>query len=201
MAASLHFLFTVWTKFFFLFTPFFALSMFLSLTRGYSRAERRRLAFQVAGSVAVLCLFLFFFGRMVFALFGITLDAFRVGAGVLLFLSAVTLVRGGIADPGDDNQTDIAVVPLGMPIIVGPATIGTLLVLGADIGNAAERLLGCAALLLAVGSVGCVLLLGTTIERRLGKRGISILSKVTGVVLAALAAEMVMTGIQHRFGL
>jgi multiple antibiotic resistance protein len=201
MAESVHFLFTIWTKFFFLFTPFFALSMFLSLTRGHSRAERRRVALHVTGAVGLLCVFLFFFGRMVFSLFGITLDAFRVGAGILLFLSAVGLVQGGGTDAGADAETDISVVPLAMPIIVGPATIGTLLVLGADIGGATERILGCVALLLAVCSVGCVLLLGAAIERRLGRRGIAILSKVTGVVLAALAAEMIMTGIQHRFGL
>lgn len=197
MNSGLSFFVSVWIKFFFLFTPFFALSMFLSMTKGYEDAARRRLALQISGAVGILCFALFFFGNAVFTVFGITLDAFRVGAGVLLFLSAVGLAQGKATASSSNEDEDIAVVPLAMPIIVGPATIGTLLVLGAEIANAKERVIGCLALVLAVVSVGAILLLGASIERALGKRGINILSKITGLVLAALAAQMILTGVQH----
>ena len=131
---------------------------------------------------------------LVFKLFGITLDAFRVGAGALLFLSAVTLVRTGEASGAPRPDEDIAVVPLAMPVVVGPATVGTLLVLGADMPTAAQKTLGCIALVLAVGSLGTILFLGSAIERAVGRRGLEILSKVTGLVLAALAAQLVLTG-------
>jgi multiple antibiotic resistance protein len=195
--SSLGFLFSVWMKFFFLFTPFFALSIFLSFTKAYTEVQRHRLAIQVSCAVAVLCLALFFFGNLVFTLLGITLDAFRVGAGALLFLSAVKLL--GAAEPllAPDQQDDIAVVPLAMPVVVGPATVGTLLVLGAEMPSAGQRTLGCIALVLAVVSLGLILLLGSTIERALGRRGLAILSKLTGLVLAALAAQMVLTGVHH----
>lgn len=190
------FFISVWLKFFFLFTPFFALSMFLSLTRGDSENRRRKLALQTGGAVGILCLALFFFGRALFAVFGITVDAFRVGAGALLFLSAVSLVRSAPDAVPDRTKEDIAVVPLAMPIIVGPATIGTLLVLGAEISDPARRGIGCVALLLAVGCVVLILLAAAVIERALGKRGLSILSKITGLVLAALAAQMILTGVR-----
>jgi multiple antibiotic resistance protein len=188
----------VWMKIFFLFTPFFALSMFLSLTTGYSAARRRRLVLQVALALAAVCLVLFFFGNLLFAVFGITVDCFRVGAGGLLFLSAVSMVQRTPQQQlaqGDDE--DIAVVPLAVPVIAGPATIGTLLVMGADVTSTAERIAGCAALLLAIGAVAGVLLFGSYIEKLLGKRGINILSKLTGLVVAALAAQMILQGVRN----
>jgi multiple antibiotic resistance protein len=195
MHEQLQFFVAVWLKFFFIFTPFFALSMFLSMTGDYTEKRRRRLALMISVAVAALCLGLLFLGNQIFALFGITLNAFRVGVGALLFLSAVSLVQGKKA-PADANQeADIAVVPLAMPVIVGPATTGTLLVMGAGLNGVAERAVGSLALLAAVLCLGVMLLLGTAIERAVGQRGLNILSKLTGIVLAALAAQMVMDGV------
>jgi len=188
----------VWIKLFFLFAPFFALSVFLSMTGSWTEARRRWLALQVVCAVGVICLALFFFGRSVFALFGITLDAFRTGAGGLLFLAAAGMVSGKPTWETGSGE-DIAVVPLALPMIVGPATIGALLVLGAEISDVQQRVLGCLALLLAVACVGILLLLGSFIERGLGRRGITILSKVTGVIVAAIAAQMILSGVQHFF--
>ena len=74
---------SLWIKLFFVLTPFFALTMFLSLTEEYEEPRRRKLAVTATVAVAVICLVLFFAGRQIFSLFGITLDAFRIGAGVL----------------------------------------------------------------------------------------------------------------------
>lgn len=192
------FLLNTWIKFFFLFTPFFALSLFLSMTEAYSEGKRRRCALAVSSSTATVCLVLLFAGNQLFSVFGITLDAFRIGAGVLLFLSAINLVQERMPSPPVD--TDIAVVPLTIPVIVGPATTGTLLVMGADLDKLAARFLGSAALMLAVATLGLTLLCGSLIQRTLGHRGLTILSKITGLILAALAAQMVMTGVSGFLG-
>ena len=201
MTETVMFFVSIWLKMFVLLTPFFALSMFLDLTRHLAPERRRRVALQTAGAAVVLCLVLFFFGRTVFALYGITLDAFRVGAGVLLLVSSVVSVRdrqeGADGAPGED----VAVVPLAMPVIVGPATTGALLVMGAEIPDLFHKLVACGAVLLAVLAVGAVMYLSDVIEDRLGARGVRIIRKITGVFLAALAAEMILTGIGHRFGL
>lgn len=190
-----------WLKLFFLLTPFFALSVFLDMTRGQSPARRRMLALQTTGAGALICLVLFFFGRQVFMMFGITLDAFRVGAGILLLVSAAASMLGRSARHEASVDEDLAVVPLAMPIIVGPATTGTLLVMGAEITDVGLKLIACGAVLLAVLAVGAVLLMGGGIERRLGARGVRILGKVTGIFLAAMAAEMILTGLAHRLNM
>ena len=195
MRDSLQFFVAVWLKFFFLFTPFFALSMFLSMTGDYTEARRRRLALMICAAVAALCIGLLFLGNQLFSVFGITLNAFRIGVGTLLFLSAISLVQGRKTSSDANEEADIAVVPLAMPVIVGPATTGTLLVMGAGLNGVTEKVVGSLALLAAVVCLGVMLLLATAIERGIGHRGLNILSKLTGIILAALAAQMIMDGV------
>jgi multiple antibiotic resistance protein len=197
MSEPMNLLLSLWIKFFFVFTPFTALTMFLGLTKDYDERRRRRVAVRTSLSVAAFCLALFFFGQGIFDVLGITLDAFRVGAGALLFLSAIRLLTVKPPDAAPAPQEDVAVVPLAMPVIVGPATVGTLLVLGAELPDAGSKSLGCAALAAAVVCVGALLLLGSFIERVLGAKGINVLSKVSGLVLSALAAQMILTGVRN----
>lgn len=187
---------SLWIKLFFVLTPFFALTMFLTLTEGYDELRRRRLAVAVSAAVAIICLILFFAGKQMFLVLGITLDSFRIGAGVLLLLSGIGLVHGRSGYASTPSGGDVAVVPLAIPIIVGPATTGTLLVMGAELGSLSAKAVGCVALTLAVACVAAVLIAGSVLQRVLGVRGISILSRLTGLILAALAAQMIMTGIQ-----
>lgn len=201
MASHLGLFITIWFKFAFLFTPFLALTMLLNMTSDHSEAERRKVAVRVTIAVALLCVGVFFFGNVVFKLFGITLDSFRVGAGVLLFLSAIELVLATHGSPKSNHgqDEDIAVVPLAMPIVIGPAIIGTLLVLGADLTDTASKAVGILALMFASVTLGCILWLGTFLERVMGKKTLKTISKMSGLILAALAAQMVMTGIRNFF--
>jgi len=150
-------------------------------------------------AVLVVSFTLYLFGQTIFDVFGITLNAFRVGAGCLLFLSAVDLVRGQAKRPEGVSE-DFAVVPLAVPITVGPATVGTLLVMGAGFEDLAQRLEGAAALGTAVAATGLLLWLAGWVERLLGKQGLAILSRLTGLVLAAISAQIVFTGVKGFLG-
>ena len=191
---------SIWVKFYFLATPFFALSMFLTLTKGIEDAERHKLAGQITIAITVIALGMFFFGSLVFKLFGITLDAFRVGGGILLFISAVQLTQSKTSEPSSYKDEDITVVPMAMPVVIGPATIAALMVFGADLPSITEKIIGCCALICSILSVGLTLLLGSSIKRGLGKKGLNVLSKTTGLILAALAAQMVLVGVKNAMG-
>lgn len=180
-------------KFFFLFTPFFALSMFLAMTAEKDEAERRVLAHRVASATIVIAGLLLFFGQVIFDLFGITVDAFRIGAGILLLLTAISLMNPKVVVTKEGE--DISVVPLAMPVIVGPASCGAILVTSAELHTIGAKLMGFAALAVALIFIWVILLLGTWFERQLGKRGISILMRLTALILAALSAQMIMTGV------
>lgn len=188
-------------KYIFLLTPFFVLSMYLSYTQGWTSGQRYKLAVKITVAAFVACMILFFFGGAIFAAFGITLDAFRIGGGALLFLSAVGLVNGSAAEckvgEGESENSDIAVVPLAIPVTVGPGTTGALLVMGAETTTVSRIVVGCLSLITALVVLMLILLLGTQIQRFVGKRGIVILSKVTGLFLAAMASQMIFTGIRN----
>lgn len=193
-------------RFLFLMTPFFVLSMFLASTQGWSVPQKRRLSLRVGISVFLTTLILFFFGHWLFSVFDITIDAFRIGGGGLLFLSAVGLVNGRVEDKkpaalddSDERISNISVVPLAIPVTVGPGTTAALLVSGADAGTWSLRIYGAVSLLLAVVLLTAILFAGTKIEEKVGKNGIVILSKVTGLILAAMAAQMIFTGARNFF--
>lgn len=187
----------VYLKLFMILTPFFVMSAFLSLTRGCSGAERQRIALKVTLAVVVSSFVLYLFGKHIFALFGITLDAFRIGAGAVLFLSAIAMIQGRAAVSPDDAEGDVAVVPLAIPITVGPGTIGALLVMGAGLESLTEKLVASLALLAAVLTVGGMLFMAGRFERLLGQRGLVILTKLTGLFVSAIAAQIFFTGLKN----
>lgn len=187
----------VYLKLFMILTPFFVMSAFLSLTRGCSAGERQRIALKVTLAVVVSTFVLYLFGKHIFALFGITLDAFRIGAGAVLFLSAIAMIQGRTTVSPGDAEGDVAVVPLAIPITVGPGTIGALLVMGAGLESFTERLVASLALLAAVLTVGGMLFMAGRFERLLGERGLVILTKLTGLFVSAIAAQIFFTGLKN----
>ncbi|ARU48672.1 hypothetical protein Sdiek1_1509 [Sulfurospirillum diekertiae] len=169
------------------------------MTKGIDESDKKRLAVKVTLAISITCLIILFFGKYIFELFGITLDAFRIGAGALLFLTAVDLVQKDInAEP--TCKADIlkhAVVPLAIPVTVGPGTVGALMVMGADMDGFEDLILGSSALLVAIFSIGLLLYLSGHIERLIGRTGLVVFSKVTGLVLSALSAQLIFTGIKN----
>ena len=187
-------------KVFFLMTPFFALSMFLSYTADYDKKRKRKTAVKTTLAVVVIALLIYWFGEYLFKVLGITIDAFRIGAGVVLMLTAIALVNGPTGSGAKkvaENAEDITVVPLAIPTIVGPGTIGALLVMGAEGGEVMLWLAISLGIVSAIMLLGAVLLLAEQLERVLKRNGIQILSKITGLMLAALSAQIIFTGIAN----
>jgi len=190
-------------KMFFMMTPFFVLSVFLTVTHDATSVERKALALKVTLSVIIMSLVLLFFGQHIFRIFGITLDAFRIGAGALLFLSAVDLIKGNkdSGKVGDKDISQLAVVPLAIPVTIGPGTIGILLVMGATFDNTSSMIMGSLALVCAVIVVGLMLYSSSVFEKIIGKQGLLVISKITGLFLAALSAQIIFTGIKNFLSL
>ena len=169
------------------------------MTQDIDESDKRRLAIKVTVAIAISCLIILFFGKYIFELFGITLDAFRIGAGALLFLTAVDLVQKDVTvEP--TCKADIlkhAVVPLAIPVTVGPGTVGALMVMGADMQSINDLMIGSTALLIAIANIGLLLYLSGDIEKLIGRTGLIVLSKITGLVLAALSAQLIFIGIKN----
>lgn len=193
----MHLFINYYLKLFFILTPFFVLSAFVSYTADFSEKVTQQIAVKVTLAVIISSFIIFLFGQYIFELFGITLDAFRIGAGALLFLSAVSMVKGKEDDGNTNHDTDIAVVPLALPITVGPGVIGVLLVMGTEVSSWGEKAVISLSLLCAALSVGILLYFARIVENIVGAQGVTILSKVTGLIVSSISAQIVFTGIKN----
>ncbi|PHO17538.1 hypothetical protein CPU12_09940 [Malaciobacter molluscorum LMG 25693] len=194
---------STYLKMFFIMTPFFVLSVFLTVTNDSDLKEKHSLAIKITISVIVMSLILLYFGKYIFQVFGITLDAFKIGAGALLFLTAVELVKGNKDKQEIKNKSvlDLAVVPLAIPVTIGPGTIGILLVMGAEFNTFSKMMSGSFALVCAIATIGVMLYLSSQFEKIVGKQGILVISKITGLFLAALSAQIMFGGIKSFLNL
>ena len=184
---------------FLLMTPFVVLSVFVSLTDQMTIKARHRLAIRTTLAILIICTIIYLFGDVIFEYLGITLDAFRIGAGLVLLLSGIELVRGtgGVRSMNTDDEGDLSVVPLAIPCTVGPGTIGALLVMGAGAETPMVRIVELIGILFAGVFIGVVLYFSAAIERLVKRKGLTILSKLTGLFLAALASEIIFIGIRN----
>ncbi len=182
-------------KIFFMMTPFLVLTVFLTITQDATVKQRRALAVKVTISVIITSLVLLFFGKYIFTILGITLDAFRIGAGALLFLTAIDLVKGveHHSKIHDKEISRLAVVPLAIPMTIGPGTTGILLLMGASFDDISTFITGASALFCAVFVIGFMLYSSSLIESLVGKEGLQVISKITGLFLAALSAQIIFT--------
>lgn len=188
--------FAVFVKFFFILTPFFIIAVFLAMTENETVEVRHALAVRITIAVVIISLILFFAGMTIFTTLGITVDAFRIGAGALLFLSGVSLVNGKLELPAAKRSImDLAVVPLAIPVTLGPGSVGALVVMSTETTSLTPRLLTALAIVVASLAVGVLLYLSAEIKGLIGRSGILMLSKLTGLILAALSSHMMFTGI------
>jgi multiple antibiotic resistance protein len=180
--------------------------VFAALTHHNTPAERRVFALRGVLVAGAILLFFVVFGNALLALFGITLPALKTAGGVLLFLISVDMVfarhSGGTGTTTEEEaeartRPDISVFPLAMPLIAGPGAISAtiLLVTGAQ-GDQLKVAAVVAALLVILGLTYLALLTAIPIQRLLGITGLAVVSRVVGVLLAALSVQFIFDGIK-----
>jgi multiple antibiotic resistance protein len=195
------------TTFFATVGPADLLLVYAALTRRYTGAERRTMALR--GTLVATAILLFFavFGASLLALFGVTLPALRAAGGVLLLLIAIDMVfarhSGGTGTtPEEENEAetreDISVFPIAMPLIAGPGAISAtiLLTTGVPLGQV-EWLTVVGALLAILLLSYLAMLVAIPVQRLLGLTGLAVVSRIVGVLLAALAVQFLFDGIKQ----
>ncbi|HEY1197347.1 MAG TPA: NAAT family transporter [Thermoplasmata archaeon] len=209
MAAFLVYV-AVFVTIFALVDPIGAVPFFVSLTEGFSEADRRivrRRAVIVLGSVLGVFALV---GRFLFAAFGLTLAAFEIAGGILLFIVAYDMLHGEVTRTKLTNEDreeaiarrdEIAVVPLGIPLLAGPGAISTVMIYEGSAGGDPFMVV-VVFLAIAVTTVAAFFILkyGQKILRYLGKTGIMAMTRVLGLLLAAVGVQFVVNGIFGAFG-
>ncbi len=172
--------------------------MFVALTKGVDAKSRRAIALR-ACSIAVVLLTLFgLFGEAVLGFVGISMPAFRIAGGILLFLTALDMLfdrRSARRQGQTSNADDPSVFPLATPLIAGPGSIATVILLTGQ----ADGILGVVTVLAVMVAVITLVLTfflaAGLLERALGATGINVVTRLLGMLLAALSVQFVLDGL------
>jgi multiple antibiotic resistance protein len=198
------FLITAFVTLFVVVDPVGLTPIFIALTQGTEAAHRRSVALR-ACVIAVLVLTVFaFFGEAVLGFVGISMAAFRIAGGILLFLTALDMLfeRRTERRAGQANAPapDPSVFPIAIPLLAGPGAIASMILLMGQTGSALE-VAGLVGVMIGVLAIAlCLFLLAAPIERMLGETGITVFTRLLGMLLAALSVQFVLDGLRD-FGL
>jgi len=198
--------------FFVVVEPVSLIPLFTGLTAGAASAYKRRMALK-AVTVAAAILLLFALGGAAFLkLMGISLEAFRIFGGLLLFLLALEMVfarESGTRTSSDEaaesrRRADISVFPLAFPFIAGPGALATILLWFGPLRLTAQTALFSAyvvGVLLVLAIALALMLLADPLMRVIGVTGANVASRLLGVILGALAVQFVLDGLRQAFGM
>lgn len=193
------FLLTAFVTLFVIIDPIGLTPIFAVLTQGASATQRRIIALRACG-ISVLLLTLFgLLGEGLLGFIGISMPAFRIAGGLLLFLTALDMLfdrrtqrREGHADVVEDPS----VFPLAMPLIAGPGAMAAMILLINDAGRAWTGIVAVNLIMLGVVALCFVLFLAAgMIERALGRTGSMVVTRLLGMLLAALSVQFVLNGL------
>ena len=182
--------------------------IYASLTSGASHEQRRSMAIRAVGIAAAILLVFALWGKQLLGTLGIALDSFRIAGGIMLFLIAMDMVFEKRTERREDRAQkivetpeveDVSVFPMAMPMIAGPGSIATVMLLMSRANGMAERgvVLGAVVLTLAL-MLGSLIAAGPLMAL-LGRKIEAVITRLLGVLLAALAAQFVIDGIKASF--
>jgi multiple antibiotic resistance protein len=182
--------------------------IFLGLTRGMTRAQRKQVALR--GSVIAFCILSLFavFGASILGALGISIGAFRIAGGLMLFAIAFEMIFEKRQDRKEktsedaitrDHMQNIAAFPLALPLIAGPGAISATILLAGALPGPVERLGLLSVIAMSIGVVLIAMIIADRLDRFLGVTGRAILTRLLGVILAALSVQFVLDGIKASF--
>lgn len=193
------------SAFFAIMNPFVALPIFLSLTEGYDPSMRRSAGLRVAGYSAALCAVIAVSGTMILRFFGIDVDHFRIAGGIVLVTIALGMLsgEGSTAHKGTPaerqiqlERDEVAFYPMAFPMIVGPGTITTIVVLTSNVTQLSGYVAIIVALALDLLALTVVLMLASRIGRHMSSTLRTVMTRIMGMILMATAVQMSVEGLK-----
>ena len=187
--------------------PFGAIAIFISITADENSSQRRKTINQAAYGVSIILLVALFFGEWLLQFFGITIDSFRVGGGILILLMAIAMLQAKTSlvrqteEEADESvaKESVAIVPLAMPLLAGPGAISTVILAAHKASSIPHYMVIAVGIILLSLVIWGVLRLSPWITERISATGINIFTRIMGLILAAIAIEFIANGIKGLF--
>jgi multiple antibiotic resistance protein len=173
-----------------------ATPIFLGLVADKSPRVRRILAIQAA-AVSLLVISIFaLFGRFILGYLNISMEALQAAGALLLLLVALELLTGNTSKYGDESNSNIALVPLGTPLLAGPGAIVATMIFVQQV-DSPEMATGLIAAVIAVHiAIAAALMASTTILKVIKEAGVTLVARIAGLLLAAIAVQMLVDAIR-----
>ncbi|NQV15636.1 MarC family protein [bacterium] len=183
--------------------PFGGALIFVSLTQSDDRGELIQKSRRTALTVVATLLVFMFLGQLIFELFHITLDAFRIAGGILLFGMGMSMIRGQHPQSKITEkeraevvyQEDISIIPMGIPVLSGPGSIATIMVFRSHAVQTYEIVTLMISVLLAGILVFYVLKYSHIMVNRFGKTALRIISRLMGLLVVTMAVQFIISGV------
>jgi multiple antibiotic resistance protein len=193
------FLITAFVTMFVVIDPIGLTPLFVALTQGNSARERRAIALRACGMAIVILSLFGAFGEAVLGFIGISMPAFHVAGGILLFLTALDMLferRTKRREDQADERPDPSVFPLAIPLIAGPGSIASMILLTGQRPGFEGLALAIAVMIAVIVVVMSMFMASGLMERALGKTGINVVTRLLGMLLAALSVQFVLDGLR-----
>jgi len=187
--------------------PIGAIPIFISLTAGADNVQRVKIVNTVAVTVGIILLTALFIGESLLGFFGITVNSFRVGGGILILLMSVSMMHAKVSPVIQTKQEieesmdkdSVAVVPLSIPLLAGPGAISTVILDAHRASNLAHYAVIAMEIVALSLILWMVLRLSPMIARHITATGINIFTRIMGLILAAIAVEFIAVGLKGLF--
>ena len=202
MSGGLSFFTLCFPSLFSIVDPVACVPVYLALVGHEAREAQLRIALRATFTMTVVLCVFSATGTAIFHFFGITVPAFKVAGGILLFTMALEMMRAKTSPvkstPEEQSEAqqkeDVAIIPIGIPLLSGPGAIATAMMWSARAHDTGEKF----ALYMSIGLLTAVtlltLLFASRVVRLFGKTGINVMSRIMGLILAATAAQFVLDG-------
>lgn len=202
-----QFALVTFTSILFIVDPIAVIPTYLVITQDETTAQRQDTARRACVAAAVLLVVFAFAGKLIFQLFGITLPAFRIAGGLILWLVAMDMLRGErttqespVEITEGTQKEDVAVTPLAVPMLAGPGAISTVVVLAGQARTIPQHIIVYLSIVLTAVLSWIALRIGERLVVWLGETGIRVATRIMGLMLAAVAIQFVITGVREALG-
>lgn len=187
--------------------PVGTIPLFINMTANQDEAARKRNGTLASLSMGIILLVVLLSGEAILRFFSISVDSFRVGGGILILLMAISMLNARVSNVKQTREEEldsaerdsVAVVPLGTPLLAGPGAISTVILYAQRHTSPAHTLSLAIAIAFLVLLTALLFRLAPTIAGLLGRTGINIVTRLMGLIMAAMGVEFIANGLRHLF--
>ena len=187
--------------------PVAAIPLFLAFTSDSSNRERLKLALLTAAAVLIAAVVAALFGKSFLGFFSLNVDSLRIAGGIIVLLMGLQLLQSEMSDlaagagdaAGAERRRSKIITPLAIPFLLGPGAIATIIIQCESVSTTGGGMVVGAAVTLIAILVLITLIAAQPIARWLGSSGLTVMARIGGMIIAAIAIDMIITGIRNAF--